>query len=83
MNETPHCHALIETISDYVDGVLDPALCAELERHLKDCDNCRIVVNTMRKTIELYKGAFADETIPEEVRQRLYFRLDLVDFLQP
>lgn len=82
MNEPSHCHALIQTISDYVDGELAPALCVELERHLQDCENCQIVVDTLRKTIELYKDASVDETVPADVRQRLYVRLNLEDFFQ-
>jgi len=82
MNDKPHCYGLIETISDYVDGELAPELCAELERHMQDCDNCRIVVDTLKKTIDLYKDASADVTLPDDVRQRLYLRLHLEDFLK-
>ncbi len=82
MNEERHCHQLIETISDYVDGELDPQLCVELERHLSECDNCQIVVNTLRKTIELYKDPSPGDALPDEVRLRLFYRLHLEDFLK-
>jgi anti-sigma factor (TIGR02949 family) len=82
MNEKHNCHGLINSISDYVDGELAPELCAELERHLSECTNCRIVVDTLRKTIELYKDTTEAEPIPDEVRQRLFYRLHLEDFLQ-
>ncbi len=82
MNETHHCNQLIEMISDYVDGELAPKLCQELERHIKDCNNCQIVVNTLRKTIDLYKDTAVNEVLPEEIRQRLFYRLDLEDFLK-
>ncbi len=83
MNDSPHCHNLISTLSDYVDGELAPELCAELEQHLSDCDNCRIVVDTLRKTIELYKESSESVSLPDDVRQRLFYRLKLEDYLKP
>jgi len=82
MNDPKHCHDLIETLSDYVDGSLSPMLCEELERHLRECPNCRIVVNTLRKTIELYQKEARQETLPNDVRERLFRRLDLTSFLK-
>ncbi len=82
MNEERHCQQLIETISDYIDGELDSGLCVELERHLSECNNCQVVVNTLRKTIELYKDPSDGDVLPDEVRQRLFYRLHLEDFLK-
>lgn len=81
MNEHRHCDQLMESLSEYVDGALDPALCAELERHLCECDDCQIVFNTMKKTIELYRKVAPAGDVPDDVRSRLYARLDLEDFL--
>lgn len=82
MTMDQHCKDLLGTLSDYVDGSLQQELCAELEKHLVGCDNCRIVVNTLRKTVELYRESGETKDIPEEVRHRLYFRLNLEDFLK-
>jgi len=82
MTTDQHCKDLLGTLSDYVDGTLKQELCAELEKHLAGCNNCRIVVNTLRKTVELYRESSEPEDLPEEIRQRLYFRLDLEDFLK-
>ncbi len=76
-----HCHALLSTISEYVDGSLGPEFCEELEHHLAECENCHIVVDTLRKTITLYRQT-AGETaqMPGVVRERLYRTLNLEDF---
>ncbi len=55
-SDVHNCKNLLASISEFVDGDLPADLCAELEKHLAECENCRIVVNTMRKTIELYFG---------------------------
>ena len=77
-----HCKDLLGTLSEYVDGTLQQELCAELEKHLAGCENCRVVVNTLRKTVELYRELGEIEDIPDEIRHRLYFRLNLEDFLK-
>lgn len=82
MNETLHCTNMISTLSDYIDGELSPELCAELENHLNDCENCRIVVDTLRKTIELYQEPTEPAELPADVRQRLFYRLNLEDYLK-
>ena len=39
------CRQLLSTLGEYVDGTLSGDLCAELERHMKDCQRCRVVVD--------------------------------------
>jgi anti-sigma factor RsiW len=80
MNKPHNCHNLLESLSDYVDGELSEMLCLELERHLSECENCRIVVDTLQKTIDLYHADRVPEPLPLDVRDRLFRRLDLDDY---
>jgi anti-sigma factor RsiW len=64
------------SLSDYLDGELDEELCAEIERHMAECGNCRLVVDSLRKTIALYRD-FGHQEIPYETKARLYAVLDL------
>ena len=75
------CKHLLASLSEYVDGNLNEDLCAEIERHLEGCDDCKVVVNTLRKTVDLYHQCGEDEGLPDSVRQRLYMRLNLDDYL--
>lgn len=77
MHNADHCKDTLEQFSAYLDGELQPELCAWIEEHLKSCENCRVVMNTMQKTIELYHVHADDEVLPEAVRSRLYARLQL------
>ena len=47
------CRHLLGQLADYVDGEASQALCQEIERHLSGCENCRVVVDTLRKTVTL------------------------------
>lgn len=70
------CRDLKAQLSSFIDGELDDAVCAEIERHLADCENCRIMIDTLKKTVVLYREA-AEETMPSDVHARLVKVLDL------
>jgi anti-sigma factor (TIGR02949 family) len=77
------CEELLGSLSAYIDGELGPELCLELEKHLSECDNCRIVLNTTKRTIDLVHSPVEKSDLPEDVRERLFKRLQLDDFLNP
>jgi len=82
MAHQENCRELLSSLSDYVDGTLGEELCTELERHLSSCENCQIVVDTLKKTIYLYKVTTTSTELPDDIRQRLYHRLDLEPILK-
>jgi anti-sigma factor (TIGR02949 family) len=75
-HKQPACRELLGHLSDYIDGELESAICAQLEAHLAECPDCRVMVDTVRKTIILYRSQVADE-LPSDVRERLYRVLEL------
>jgi anti-sigma factor (TIGR02949 family) len=83
MNDHIHakCEELLGSLSAYIDGELAPALCEELEKHLEGCENCRVVLNTTKRTIELVHSPVEKGDLPEDVRERLFKRLNLDDYL--
>ncbi|MCQ3938481.1 MAG: zf-HC2 domain-containing protein [Chloroflexi bacterium] len=78
-----NCQDLLGSLSEYIDGELPPDLCREIEKHLEGCDNCRIVLNTTKRTIDLVQIPVEEETVPADVRERLFKRLNLDDYLNP
>lgn len=80
MKEEKNCESLLASLSDYVDGAAQEELCREIERHLAECENCRVVVDTLKKTVSLYHTT-AEADLPSAVRERLFMRLNLEDFL--
>jgi len=65
------CRDLLDALSDYVDGELDESLCTDIEEHLKDCNPCRVEVDTFKKTVALFKDNLPYE-IPLAVQDRLH-----------
>ncbi|MEN4011866.1 MAG: anti-sigma factor [Chloroflexota bacterium] len=83
MSKRLDCEHLLTSLSDFIDGELSPEICRRVEAHLNGCENCRVVINTLRKTIDLYHHSDDQSSLPGEVRQRLYLRLHLEEFMNP
>jgi anti-sigma factor RsiW len=66
-----NCEEVIHELSDYIDGELAGALQQELESHLDECSDCKLVVNQTKKTIEIFCDSEPIE-LPAEVRSRLH-----------
>lgn len=69
------CSDLIKELSSYLNGESDPTLMSEVERHLAHCTDCRLVVDTTRKTIHLYCNS-QPAPLPDDVRDRLHKALE-------
>jgi predicted anti-sigma-YlaC factor YlaD len=68
------CHDLLKALNEYIDGNKSLPLCAEFEDHLAGCNPCRVVVDNIRQTIELYKDD-KPYPMPDEFRRRLHSSL--------
>ena len=51
-----NCTEFLAKLTDYFDGQIDPDLLAEVKQHLCTCHHCEVVVDTTRKTIDIYRG---------------------------
>lgn len=76
------CREIKDKLSAYLDGELESALCAEIEQHLSGCDNCRVVVDTLNKTILLYRN-YGQVSVPTETHERLTRVLHLETLKKP
>ena len=66
-----NCKSLIREISDYIDGDLDLSVKQELERHLQDCEDCQMVVDQTRLSVEIFCDSKPVE-LPPDVKARLH-----------
>ena len=64
------CPDYVNELNDYLDGTLDKSLCAEIEKHVGQCDNCRIMVDTLRQTVRLCREG-KPEPLPAALESRL------------
>lgn len=47
------CNELVELVTDYLEGELEPAERARLEEHLAICDGCEAYLAQVRETVRL------------------------------
>jgi anti-sigma factor RsiW len=65
---------IIHELTSYLDGALDNSVRSDLEQHLSHCQDCRLVVDTTRKTIQIFCNS-EPVPLPSEVRERLHAAL--------
>ena len=64
------CRELVEIVTDYLEGVLDPAMTAAVERHLVLCPHCEVYIEQMRETISAV-GHVPVDTLSEQAKADL------------
>jgi len=65
------CRDIVRELADYLDEALDPTLRASIEEHLCKCEDCRIVVDTTKQTIDIFCNS-EPAPLPQTTRQRLH-----------
>jgi anti-sigma factor RsiW len=65
-----HCLEMFEKLSEYIDGELDQATCAEIQKHAEDCVACFSCLETLKRTIALCKNV-EDKPIPVNLSEKL------------
>jgi hypothetical protein len=71
-----HCKQVVLHICDNLDEGINSARCREIRKHLAKCPNCTAYLNSMKKTVSLYKRV-KDPRLPGKVRLRLHSILKL------
>jgi anti-sigma factor RsiW len=66
-----NCKSVIRELSNYIDGDLDLAMKQELERHLGHCEDCTMIVDQTKKTVEIFCDS-EPVALPTDVHSRLH-----------
>jgi anti-sigma factor RsiW len=66
-----NCDGVIRRISSYIDGDLEATIVEEIELHMKQCQECTILVQQTRLTVKLYYDSDLVD-FPVEVQARLH-----------
>lgn len=64
------CNVVVELLTDYLDGALDPDTVASLERHLELCPPCVVFLDQLRATINAV-GHLRHDTLSDEAMNEL------------
>lgn len=69
------CFKYISNLCDYLDGELGPELCKQIETHLGECPDCKVMLDTLRQTVKICREDGRCEELPEELSRRINVRL--------
>jgi predicted anti-sigma-YlaC factor YlaD len=65
-----NCKNIVKELSNFLEEALEPSLKSSIEKHLENCEDCRIVVDTTKKTVQIFCNS-EPAPLPEDTRQRL------------
>ena len=68
------CREVFEMLSEYIDGELPADTCEHIERHIADCAPCVQFVESLRKSVSVYRDYRPSENPPplsREAKERL------------
>ena len=64
------CKEFLQELNDYLDEVSNVEVRNRIEAHITNCPNCFVILDTTKKTIQVYKGMQV-EPLPPDVEARL------------
>ena len=70
-----NCKSVFHELCDFLDGELDAGSVEEIKAHLDGCQDCRLLVDTTKKTIEIFCNA-EPLPLPQGLRDRLHSALE-------
>jgi predicted anti-sigma-YlaC factor YlaD len=74
--KTMRCPEVLEHICEELDAQISSAKCREIKRHLQECPNCTAYLDSLKKTIRLYK-TYPARKVPQKARKELFSVLNL------
>ncbi len=71
------CIRTIEQICADLGEDIDSPLCQEIRKHLDECPECCANVDSIKKTVYIYRKVMKNKNVPEDVDTRLWKVLNL------
>lgn len=69
------CKQFLGELNDFLDDSVSEETKADWQRHVNACPNCFVIVDTTKKTLQVFKGSEVKE-IPPDVEARLMRALE-------
>ena len=69
------CKEFLDGLSDFLDGTIEGEVRKQLDAHVTECPNCWVIVDTTKKTLQIYKG-MEPQPISPELHSRLMKALE-------
>jgi predicted anti-sigma-YlaC factor YlaD len=75
--KSPLHQDVYKQICDFMGEDLDAPACQEVAEHLANCPNCKVYLDTVKKTVTICRDNEKEKAVPKDVKNRLYKVLNL------
>lgn len=65
----PGCPDIVQTLSEYLEGDLNPQICSEMEGHVAQCQGCAQDCNELKEALQICQLSSCE--VPEDVQERI------------
>ncbi len=69
------CKQFLRELNEFLDETVTEETKEHWRKHVDQCPNCFVIVDTTKKTLQVYKGTEPQE-LPSDVRSRLMDALE-------
>lgn len=70
-------HKDVDKLCQHLGDDLSVEKCEEIKREVDNCPDCNVILNEIKGTIELYRKALPQKSVPDSVINRLKIILQL------
>ena len=64
------CKDFLNELNEFLDESVEPEIRHKLQEHVNECPNCWVVLDTTKRTIQVYRGQ-EPQPIPPDIHARL------------
>ena len=69
------CKQFLQELNDFLDPNISEDTKRALQAHVSECPNCYVIVDTTRRTLEIYRCT-EPQPVPADVKSRLLDALE-------
>lgn len=62
------CRELFAALSDYMDGLVDDAVCDKMEKHINDCEPCQAFLHSLERVVKQCRSYQPECNSPEVLK---------------
>jgi predicted anti-sigma-YlaC factor YlaD len=66
------CEDILKALDLYLEGDEASSVCVAFREHLAGCERCRVVVDSIKNTVTLFKETGESIEMPTDCRERLH-----------
>jgi len=75
-NKQLSCKNIVKFICGELDELIDSPQCREIKKHLKTCPDCSAYLDSLKKTVHLYRG-YPNPKVKDRCRKKLFSLLKI------